>query len=100
MQCRFTKHHILFLKITEYAFENQIAQLEQVFTVWKITLVSNLTSAPFQIADQSEAGDEETVELAVYHGLNLLAGYSKYPQRGWGQEGLHVLQACTEKKIP
>ena len=53
-----------------------------------------------QIADQSNgfAEDEETVELAVYYGLNLLAGYSKFPQRGWGQEGLHVLQASSLRR--
>ena len=36
LQCRFTKHHVLHLKVTEYAFENQIAQLEQVLIGWKI----------------------------------------------------------------
>ena len=30
LQCRFTMFHILFLKVTEYAFENQVAQLEEV----------------------------------------------------------------------
>ena len=30
LQCRFTMFHILFLKVTEYAFENQLAELEQV----------------------------------------------------------------------
>ena len=68
-----------------------------------------------QITDHHSNGfaeDEETVELAVYHGLNLLAGYSKYPLRGWGQEGLSrgfqddlleyslawwVLQACEQE---
>ena len=48
-----------------------------------------------QITDQPNgiSEGEETVEVALYHGLNLIAGYSKYPQRGMGQEGLHVLQA-------
>ena len=56
-----------------------------------------------QITDQPNgiSEGEETVEVALYHGLNLIAGYSKYPQRGMGQEGLHVLQACTlSKNLP
>ena len=65
--------------MTEHAFENYLSALENKL---------KSTAAP------DEGEEEETLELALYHGLNLLAGYLKYPQVAWAHEGLHVLKVA------
>lgn len=44
--------------------------------------------------------EEEALENALHHGLNLIAGYSRYPQRGWAHEGVNVLKVRTYHLLP
>ncbi len=90
-QCRFTPFHILFLKVTECAFENCLAEIAD-----NSALQQNGSSAgePDEAVAARTAAYEEMLETALCHGLNLIAGYKKYPMRGRAQEGTHVIKVA------
>jgi hypothetical protein len=77
-QSRFTAHHILFLKVTEVAFDNYLAEIEKLN----------------EKEESTTTVDDEVLEAALCHGLNLLSGYARYSQHCWSHEGFYLLRVA------
>lgn len=74
VKSRFTPLHIYFIKTTEIAFESHLSLMEE---------------PEFDVQE-----NEELLETALFHGRNLLTGYSKYSQHHWSHEGAYLLKVA------
>ena len=73
-QARVTSFHILFIKVTESAFNNGLAEIEA----------------------NSDEPDLDLLESTLFHGLNLVAGYTKFGAKSspWSHLGDYLLKVA------
>lgn len=78
LSSRFSPNHILFLKTTEAAFQNYLLEIEQ-----------------FQRPEHhGKTPDEDLLEDALFHGLNLVNGLKRFSQHPWSHEAVSLLQVA------
>lgn len=80
-QSRVTPFHILFLKTTEVAFNRCLSEVEAIH-------------ADIENTEDISDKDFEIFENALFHGLNLVAGYAKYSKHCWSHEGEYLVKVA------